>query len=33
MVSRGIVNLYYGRQRKLDKVSIGQVWRPATVKR
>jgi preprotein translocase subunit SecD len=29
MVSRGIVNLYYGRQRKLDKVSIGQVWRPA----
>jgi preprotein translocase subunit SecD len=28
MVSRGIVNLYYGRQRKLDKVSIGQVWRP-----
>jgi preprotein translocase subunit SecD len=28
MVSRGIVNLYYGRQRRLDKVSIGQVWRP-----
>ncbi len=28
MVSRGIVNLYYGRKRKLDKVSIGQVWRP-----
>jgi preprotein translocase subunit SecD len=33
MVSRGIVNLYYGRQRKLDKVSIGQVWRPVTQKR
>ncbi len=28
MLSRGIVNLYYGRQRKLEKVSIGQVWRP-----
>src|SRR5262245_18968405 len=28
MVSRGIVNFYYGRQRKLEKVSIGQVWRP-----
>jgi preprotein translocase subunit SecD len=33
MVSRGIVNLYYGRQRRLDKVSIGQVWRPAAIKR
>ena len=28
-VSRAIVNLYYGRRRKLDKVSIGQVWKPA----
>jgi preprotein translocase subunit SecD len=28
MVSRGIVNLYYGRRRRLDGVSIGQVWRP-----
>jgi preprotein translocase subunit SecD len=28
MVSRAMVNLWYGRQRKLDKVSIGQVWRP-----
>ena len=28
MVSRGIVNLYYGGRRRLDKVSIGQVWRP-----
>jgi preprotein translocase subunit SecD len=29
MVSRAMVNLYYGRQRKLERVSIGQVWRPA----
>jgi preprotein translocase subunit SecD len=29
MVSRGIVNLYYGSRRRLDKVSIGQVWKPA----
>ena len=28
MVSRSIVNLYYGNRRRLDKVSIGQVWRP-----
>ena len=28
MVSRSIVNLYYGGRRRLDKVSIGQVWRP-----
>ena len=28
MVSRAIVNLYYGRRRKLEKVSIGQIWRP-----
>jgi preprotein translocase subunit SecD len=27
MVSRAIVNLYYGRQRRLEKISIGQVWR------
>jgi len=33
MVSRAIVNLYYGRQRRLEKVSIGQVWRPAIQKR
>ncbi len=30
MVSRGIVNLYYGGRRKLDKISIGQIWKPAT---
>ena len=29
MVSRGIVNLYYGNRRKLDRISIGQVWKPA----
>jgi preprotein translocase subunit SecD len=28
VVSRSIVNLYYGGRRRLDKVSIGQVWRP-----
>jgi preprotein translocase subunit SecD len=26
--SRGLVNLWYGRQKKLKAVSIGQVWRP-----
>ena len=30
VVSRSIVNMYYGRQRRLDAVSIGQVWRPQT---
>jgi preprotein translocase subunit SecD len=29
MVSRGIVNLWYGSRRRLDKVSIGQIWRPS----
>ncbi|MGH8750856.1 MAG: protein translocase subunit SecD, partial [Burkholderiales bacterium] len=32
MVSRSMVNLLYGSRRKLDKVSIGQVWRPAADK-
>ena len=27
--SRGIVNLWYGRQKKLKSVAIGQVWKPA----
>jgi len=27
--SRGIVNLWYGRQKRLQKVSIGQIWKPA----
>ena len=26
--SRGIVNLWYGRQKKLKSVAIGQVWKP-----
>jgi preprotein translocase subunit SecD len=26
--SRGLVNLWYGRQKKLKEVSIGTVWRP-----
>ncbi|MGZ8155646.1 MAG: protein translocase subunit SecD [Burkholderiales bacterium] len=29
MVSRAMVNLVYGRKRRLEKVSIGQVWKPA----
>jgi preprotein translocase subunit SecD len=28
LFSRGLVNLWYGRQKKLKSVSIGQVWRP-----
>ncbi|HRK37586.1 MAG TPA: protein translocase subunit SecD [Burkholderiaceae bacterium] len=28
MFSRGLVNLWYGRQKKLKNVSIGTVWRP-----
>jgi preprotein translocase subunit SecD len=28
--SRGLVNLWYGRQRKLTKISIGQIWKPDT---
>jgi preprotein translocase subunit SecD len=26
--ARGLANLWYGRQKKLQKISIGQVWRP-----
>jgi preprotein translocase subunit SecD len=26
--SRALVNLWYGRQKKLKNVSIGQVWKP-----
>jgi preprotein translocase subunit SecD len=26
--SRGLVNLWYGRQKKLKGVAIGQVWKP-----
>jgi preprotein translocase subunit SecD len=32
MVSRALVNLIYGGRRKLDQVSIGQVWRPTPAK-
>jgi preprotein translocase subunit SecD len=28
MFSRGLVNLWYGRQKRLKSVSIGQIWRP-----
>jgi preprotein translocase subunit SecD len=28
VVSRAIVNLWYGRQKKLASISIGQVWKP-----
>jgi len=30
MFSRGLVNLWYGRQKRLKSVSIGQVWKPGT---
>ena len=28
-VSRGVVNLWYGRKKKLASISIGQIWKPA----
>ena len=28
MFSRGLVNLWYGRQKRLKSISIGQVWKP-----
>ena len=31
-VSRGIVALIYGGRKKLDRISIGQVWKPAAAK-
>ncbi|MEA5097759.1 MAG: protein translocase subunit SecD [Burkholderiaceae bacterium] len=27
-VSRGVVNLWYGRKKKLNSVAIGQIWKP-----
>jgi preprotein translocase subunit SecD len=30
LVSRGFVNLWYGRQRKVGALSIGQIWKPGT---
>lgn len=32
VVSRSMINLIYGRQKKLTKVHIGQIWRPDTAK-
>jgi preprotein translocase subunit SecD len=31
VVSRALVNLIYGRQKKLTQLAIGQVWKPGTV--
>ncbi|MFZ4529019.1 MAG: protein translocase subunit SecD [Undibacterium curvum] len=28
-VSRGVVNLWYGRKKKLSAISIGQIWKPS----
>ncbi|MCU6432438.1 protein translocase subunit SecD [Undibacterium sp. Jales W-56] len=28
-VSRGVVNLWYGRKKKLNSIAIGQIWKPA----
>jgi preprotein translocase subunit SecD len=28
VVSRALVNLIYGRRRKLESLSIGQIWKP-----
>ena len=28
LVSRMLVNFLYGRRRKIDALSIGQVWKP-----
>jgi len=28
VVSRSLINLIYGRQKKLTKVAIGQIWKP-----
>jgi preprotein translocase subunit SecD len=33
MVSRSMVNLIYGSRRKLEKLSVGQVWHPAAENR
>ena len=30
VVSRSLVNLIYGRQRKLTRVAIGQIWKPGS---
>jgi preprotein translocase subunit SecD len=33
MVSRSMVNLMYGSRRKLERVPIGQIWKPVSSKR
>ena len=33
VVSRALVNALYGGRRKLDKVSIGQIWKPGLAKK
>ncbi len=30
VISRGFINLIYGSRRRVDKLSIGQVWKPQT---
>jgi len=30
VVSRGFVNLWYGRRKRLTGLSIGQVWKPTS---
>ena len=32
IVSRALINLIYGRQKKLTSVHIGQIWRPDPAK-
>lgn len=32
MVSRALVNLFYGSRRRIDKLSIGQIWSPVPAK-
>ena len=29
VVSRAMINLIYGRRRKLESLAIGQIWKPA----
>jgi preprotein translocase subunit SecD len=29
-ISRGVANLWYGRRKKLARISIGQIWKPGT---
>lgn len=30
VVSRALINLIYGRRRKVDSLAIGQIWKPTT---